>query len=250
MKPLATRTAAVLLLLCVARAAPAQTADEIVERSITAMGGRAAHAKIKSRRSAGSITLETPAGNIAGTIEVLNAAPNKMRTLLRADLSALGAGQLVVDQRFDGHTGYALDSIQGNREITGGQLESLKNNSFPHIFLNYKEVGISVSLQGREKLGDREVFVLVFDPSTGPEVRQYIDAETYLPARAVSKVDVPQLGTTIEQTNDVSDYRDVDGLKLPFRIRSSSSVQSFTIIVKTVEHNVSVDEALFVKPTP
>ena len=60
-----------------------------------------------------------------------------------------------------------------------------------------------------------------FDPTSGSEVRQYIDAETYLPSKSVIRVDVPQLGGELEQTNEFSDYRDVDGIKLPFRLHST-----------------------------
>ena len=35
----------------------------------------------------------------------------------------------------------------------------------------------------------------------------------------------------------------------PFRLEASSSIQNYTIQVKNVEHNVSVDEKLFVKPS-
>jgi hypothetical protein len=237
-----------LSILASVHVARAQTADEVVERSLTALGGRAAHGKLKSRSASGTITLSTPAGDIAGSIEVLSAAPNKSRTLIKADLSALGGGELSVDQRFDGHSGYVIDSLQGNREITGSQLDNMKNGSFPHPFLNYKDLGTSAKLSGKEKVGERDAFVLIFDPTSGSAVRQYIDAETYLPAKVVVTVEVPQLGQTVEQTTEFLDYRDVDGVKIPFRLRVSSSVQSFTVNVTKVEHNVTVDDALFSKP--
>jgi zinc protease len=234
--------------LATATAVHAQTAEEIIEKSIAALGGRAAHLKLKSRRTTGTIALSTPAGEIAGTVEMLNAVPNKTRSLIKADLSAFGAGELVLDQRFDGQTGYALDSLQGNREITGNQLDNMKNSSFPHPFLGYKELGTSVKLAGKEKVGDREAFVLIFDPTSGSEIRQYIDAETFLPTKSVMKMDVPQLGQEIEQTVEYQDYKEIDGVKLPFRVRASSSVQNFTVTVTKVEHNIPVDEALFSKP--
>ena len=228
--------------------ASAQTADEVIEKSIAALGGRAAHAKIKTRRVTGSIVLGTPAGDIKGSIEVTNALPNKTRSVIKADLSALGAGELTVDQRFDGSSGYVLDSLQGNREMTGSQLDAAKNTSFPHPFLNYKDLGIAAKISGKEKVGDREAFVVLFDPTSGPEIRNYIDAETYMPLRSVTKVDVPQLGQEIEQTIDFLDYKDVDGIKIPFRLRASSSVQSLTITADKVEHNVALDDTLFSKP--
>ena len=248
MRVFSRRLAVALVLLAWAPVAWAQTVDEVIARSLTAVGGRAALGKLKSRSMLGTITLSTPAGEIAGTVELLNAAPNKSRSLIKADLSALGAGQLVIDQRFDGNSGYVLDTIQGNRDITGNQLDNLRNGSFPHPFLTYKEMGVIAQLGGKEKVGEREAYVVIFEPTSGSVVRQFIDAETYLPTRVVIKVDVPQLGREVEQTTDFLDYRDVDGIKLPFRLNATSAVQNYTIVITKVEHNVRIDETLFSKP--
>src|SRR5688572_25731394 len=151
------RLSFVVLALAWAHTAAAQTADEIIEKSITAMGGRAAHEKIKSRVTTGQLTIGTPAGDIAGTVEMYAAVPNKQRTVIKADLSAFGAGQLLIDQRFDGTTGYAMDSMQGNREITGDQLNNMRAQSFPHPFLNYKASGSTVKLGASEKVNGRDM---------------------------------------------------------------------------------------------
>jgi outer membrane lipoprotein-sorting protein len=239
-----------LALLASARTAAAQTAEEVIDRSLAALGGRAAHAKITSRSTTGSITIGTPAGEIVGSIELTNATPNKSRSVIRADLTALGVGQLVIDQRFNGETGYALDSLQGNRDITGNQLENLRNGSFPHPFMSYKELGVTVSLAGKETVEGREAHVILFQPKSGSSSRQYIDAETFLPIKLVMTVNLPQIGGDMEQTTAFSDYREVDGIKVPFAIASSSSVQNFTVSIAKIEHNVKVDEALFAKPAP
>jgi outer membrane lipoprotein-sorting protein len=235
------------LVLSWAAAASAQTADEIIEKTLTAMGGRAALGKLTSRSSTGTMTVSTPGGEIAGTIEVLNEAPNKSRTLITLDLSAVGAGPMTLDQRFDGTSGYAIDTMRGNHEITGGQLELMKHNTFPTPFLDYKERGSKAELAGTEKVGDRDAYVLNITPASGPASRLFVDAQTYLPVKAVTTVNVPEVGD-LEQTTELSDYRAVDGVQVPFRIKGSSSVQSFTIAVNKVEHNVKVDEALFSKP--
>ena len=244
---LATPLVAAMVVLLTAPAAWAQTADEVVEKSLAALGGRAAHEKIKTRSMSGTITLGTPAGDIPGTIEVTNALPNKVRTLIKADLTSLGAGPLVIDQRFDGKSGYVLDTLQGNREITGSQLDNMRNTGFPHAFLTYKQLGIAAKLQGKEKIGEREVYVLEFDPSAGSTIRQYVDAQSFLPTRFVMTVTVPQMGD-VEQITDLTDYREVDGVKLPFKLVASSTLQTYTVELAKVEHNVPVDEKVFVKP--
>jgi outer membrane lipoprotein-sorting protein len=247
MTAVSRRLLVAIVILGFGRIASAQTADEIVEKYLTALGGRAALAKLTSRSTTGTMTLTTPAGAVSGTIEVWNEQPNKSRTLLKLDLTSLGAGPMTRDQRFDGTTAYVLDNLQGNREITGAQLENMKNAVFPSPFLNYKERGGTVELAGKEKVAGRDAYVLIYKPKTGSPVRQYVDVESYLPVRLVVQVDIPQMGQ-VEQTSDLSDFRDVDGVKVPFTINVASEVQNFTISVTKVEHNAKIDPALFSKP--
>jgi outer membrane lipoprotein-sorting protein len=236
-----------VLLLGWVQAVSAQTVDEIVERHLTAIGGRAALAKLTSRSNTGTITLTTPVGDLTGPIEVLNQRPNKERTLITLDLSNLGAGNMTFDQRFDGKNGFVIDTLQGNRDITGDQLEAMKNEDFPTPLLSYKEKGIAVKLAGKEKVGDREAYVVLLEPKTGPAARQYIDAETYLLIRVVATAETPEAGK-FEQTTDLLDYRDVDGFKVPFQVKATSTAQNFVVTLTKIEHNKTFDDSLFTKP--
>jgi outer membrane lipoprotein-sorting protein len=236
-----------LLLAGCAQVASAQSADEVVEKYLAAMGGREALGKLKSRTMTGTITVSTPGGEVSGSVEIVNEAPNKARTLIKLDLSAFGAGQMTFDQRFDGTTGYVIDTLQGNREISGGQLEAMKNVVFPTPLLNYKEIGASVQLAGMEQVGDRQAHVLVLNPKSGPAIRQFIDAESFLLLKVSAKIDVPQFGE-VEQTTELSDFRAVDGVKVPFAIKTTSTVQSSSVVLTNVEHNTPIDESIFSKP--
>src|SRR5262245_7001479 len=138
----------------------AQTADEVMDKHLAAIGGREALTKITSRTMNGSIALSTPAGEVTGTIQVFNKAPNKARSVIKVDLSQFGVGELVVDQRFDGNVGYVLDSMNGNRDITGAQLDNMKNAGFPTALLNFKERFSKAELMPDEKVGDRDTYVL------------------------------------------------------------------------------------------
>ena len=243
----AMRLAIAALVLVWAPIASAQTADEVIEKSITAMGGRAAFAKVKTRVATGELSIGTPAGDIAGTVEMYGAPPNKQRTVIKADLSQFGAGQMVIDQRFDGTTAYAMDSMQGNREITGSQLENMKAQGFPHPFLNYKASGAAVKLGAKEQIKGRDMFVLTFEPPAGFPIKQYIDAETYLPARTIVTAEVPQMGK-VEQMVDPSDYRDVDGIKVAHKMTLTNAMQTISMTFSKIENNVAIDEKMFIKP--
>jgi outer membrane lipoprotein-sorting protein len=233
MTAVSKRVLLAILVLCWAHPASAQTADEIVEKYLAAIGGRAALGKLTSRSTSGNMTLSTPAGDVSGTIDILNQQPNKSRTVIKIDLTSLGAGPMTVDQRFNGTTGYALDNLRGDHEITGGQLDNMKNGSFPSPLLNYKEQGATVELSGKEKVGDRDAYVLILKPKTGAPTRQYIDAVSYLPVKQILTIDVPEVGQ-VEQITEFSDFREVDGIKIPFTVRATSSVQNFTVTVTKV----------------
>jgi outer membrane lipoprotein-sorting protein len=248
MKQTTTLVALSMALAVSSRAAWAQTADEVIEKHLTALGGREALGKITSRTMTGTIALSTPAGEVTGTIQVFGKAPNKTRSLIKVDLSQFGIGELVVDQRFDGTAGYVLDSMNGNRDITGNQLDNMRNAVFPTPFLTYKEHGSKVELLGKEKVGDRDAYVLQVTPKSGSSSKQYFDAETYMLLKTLTTVNVPQLGRDVEQTGEFADYRAVDGVKLAHTVKSTNPVQAFTITMTAVEHNKEIDDASFAKP--
>jgi len=209
----------------------AQTADEIIEKHIAASGGRAALSKLTSRASSGTISLTTPVGEIKGTIEVYNKKPNKSRTLIKIDAAALGGGQIINDQRFDGTTGYVIDSFNGNREITGEQLEAMKMGAFPTPLLTYKEAGTTAVLGNKETVGTSETYVIQFTPKAGPGVRVFIDVHSFMLVKTIVTINVPQLGGPIEQVVEFSDFREVDGLKIPYLTKSSNPVQTVTAVM-------------------
>ena len=239
--------AAAVLLTLGAAPATAQTADEIIEKHLAAMGGREALGRIRTRVSTGSITLTTAVGPVSGTLESFAKAPNRSRTLITLDLTALGAGTIVNDQRFDGTTGFIIDTFNGDRDITGPQLESLRNNAFPTAWLDYRARGLTIALSGKESLGDRTTLVLETTPKVGPRVRSWVDAETFMLLKTSVTVDAPGVGQ-IEQINEFSDFRTVDGVKVPFVVKSLNAVQTATAMLTDVRHNVEIADASFVKP--
>lgn len=227
--------------------ASAQSADEIVEKHLAALGGRAALTKLTSRKATGTVTFETAGGEFKGPIELYNKAPNKARALIKLDLSAVGAPEpMVIDQRFNGTTGHTSNNLQGDTDITGNQLENMKNNFFPSSLLNYKASGATLAVQPRESIDGKEYLVLVMTPKIGSAVKMYFDPATYLLEQTSAKVSSPEQGE-FEQVNRVSDYRDVGGLKMAFKSVATSPQQVVTITLDKIESNPALDDAMFSK---
>ena len=221
------------------------TADEVIEKHIAASGGRDALMKITSRRATGTVTVQTPGGELSGPAEILSKAPNKARVYITLDLSSLGVNEkMIIEQKFDGVAGWSQNSMQGDTQITGSQLESMKNNVFPSPLLSYKTSGMKAELLAREQVAGKSMIVLLMTPKSGSAVRMFLDPETYLIARTKSTLSTPEMGD-LEQIGDVSDYRTVDGVKVPFHIVNANAAQNVTIKFEKVEHNVAIDDAVF-----
>ena len=245
---LASIAAAAIALAGAASGVQAQTADDVVEKYLAAMGGRAALAKLTSQVATGTVAISVQGADIPGSVEISRKAPNKVRTFIQLDLSGLGGSGMTVDQRCDGKSAYAANSMQGDREITGSQLQGMLNNTFPTPLLGFKDAGGKVELVGRDTVGGRPVLALLYTPKAGPAVKMFFDAETFLVARTVTTVDVPEAGGPVEQTSDVADYRVVDGIKVPFSIKTSSPIQTVATTLSKVEFNTTLDDAIFSRP--
>lgn len=222
-----------------------QTAEAAIEKHIAALGGRDALLKLTTRKSTGTITIATAGGDLSGPVELYSKAPNKSRAYTELDLSAMGmAEKMKLDQRFDGTTGWVLNSLQGDGEMPASQQASQRNNVFPTAFLTYKETGTTIKLLPSEKVGTKDTVVLEITPKAGTVSKIFLDPDTYLVIRTSATVEQPETGK-FEQVAEPSDYRTVDGVKIPFSIVTTSPTQTVTIKLATVEHNVAIDDAMF-----
>ena len=220
--------------------------EAVIEKYLAAMGGRDALGKLTSRRASGAVTFSTQGGDFKGTYDVSTKAPNKVRVLIKLDVSAMGATEpMTIDQRFDGSTGMTLNSMQGDTAIAGRQLDHMKNNAFPSPLLNYKTNGMKFEVLPKEQVAGKDATVMVATPSVGPSMKLYFDPDSGLLVRSVVRLNAPD-GSELEQTSEPSDYRTVDGVKVPHKIVNTSPGQTVTITIAKVENNVALDDAIFV----
>jgi hypothetical protein len=88
-------------------------------------------------------------------------------------------------------------------------------------------------LRGRAALGGRAVYVVDVDDDRLHAL--YFDAESGLLVRS-------------GYNRELGDYREVDGVMVPFRVAQSRKGGSSTYMFDTIEHNVAIDTSLFAMP--
>lgn len=228
-----------------AQASPAPTpagptADDILNKYITALGGQAAVDKLKTLTMTG-----TYVGANGETIpyEVLMAAPDKF--LIRAT-----ATDGVLERGFDGKVGWEKGP-RGVNELPVATLNELKSLFSFYRNLRLKEQFTQLRVTGREKIGDRAVIVVGGRTVDGRRERLFFDAETGLLLRRI-RYTTTMIGV-IPQQIDFDDYRDVEDVKLPFSARVSAVEINNAVATRKyteIKLNAVVDDSRFAMPAP
>jgi Photosynthetic reaction centre cytochrome C subunit len=246
---------------------PLPTVDQVLDRYYQALGGRAAAQKITTRViklswlrpklvNGGTPNAAMIARGETWAMEIFQKAPNKY-------LAVITSPNGIIYQGFNGTTGW-VKTPQGQREMNTAEITRVTRQADLLGDFALKEQYSQMSVTGREKIDDREVYVVeaqpagaqppgtqATSPTTGPAPTRrteklFFDIQSGLLLRR-TVLTPTALGLDPEQT-DFKDYTDVDGLKLPFTIIVSYLDDSHLGTTRKyieVKHNVPIDDVKF-----
>ena len=212
------------------------SADQILAKYVTGLGGASAIDKVSSRVQTGTATF----GGHDTPIEIYSKAPEK-----RVSIMKMGSTESVT--AYDGTSGWMSSTGRPIREMNTADLEASKMDADLHFATNVKSEFSDWRVLPAEKVGDHEAQVIRGRIPEKPPLKLYFDKQSGLLVRLVRYAETP-LGNNPTQI-DYSDYRDVDGVKVPFKWTVSRPGNSFTIQIAKTEQNVPVDDSKFAKPT-
>jgi photosynthetic reaction center cytochrome c subunit len=211
------------------------TADAILDKYITVLGGADNIRKITSRAGKGTISVagkESP-------VEVYTKAPNLRVTVTHNGGNASYTG-------FDGKAGWMGNTGRAPREMSPAESMASGLDAEFALALRMKEIFPQVRAGRPDKIGETPVVSLTGTRPGQPPVRFFFDANSGLLVRMVRSAETP-VGRMPTQI-DYSDYREIDGIQVPCRWTLSRPNGRFTIHLTDVKQNVPVDDAKFVKP--
>jgi carboxyl-terminal processing protease len=193
--------------------------QQVLTRYIAELGGESALSRIRNSVSTG--TIELPLG-LNGSVEIYEAAPNRSSVIM--NLKGFGVLQQTTDQGIS----WLQDPVRGYVKI--GQAPSGMDTFHRELEL-LRRAGFYL-FEGKQKVGDRECFVLARNIGDVFVERYYFDVLT---------------GLLVRQ-NDLylEDYREVEGVNIPFVARSEGARGMGTVVrLKDVKFNVAIDESRF-----
>lgn len=212
------------------------TAEEIVDSYIAALGGRAGIEQVRARVSRGN---ETSNGTSV-PIEILTAAGTRsamVRHLKEGDASTV----------IDGNYGWTTAPGRPARAMDPADLTAASIDAdlqFPvHLIERFPDLRVE---RGAE-IDGYPAFVVTADGPAALRMTLFFDRDTRLLVRAI-RYGASPLGRNPTQI-DYSDYRDVGGVRVPFRVITTVPNGTSVVQLDEIHENAAMDEAIFARPS-
>jgi photosynthetic reaction center cytochrome c subunit len=221
--------------------AQARPADPILDKYMQALGGAQQLAKFTSFAAKGTYvgfgeTDKTP-------MEIFAKAPAQRTMIVHTSI-----GDSIT--RYDGHIGWisapAANTPVPILELTGGELEGAKLDAVLSFPAGLKQALRQWRAGAPATIDDHEVQVVQGTSDGRYPVDLYFDPKSGLLLRVVRYSDSP-VGLNPTQI-DYADYREVAGVKMPFRWTVTWLSGRSTIELTNVQQNVPIDAAQFAQP--
>jgi outer membrane lipoprotein-sorting protein len=175
----------------------------------------------------------------ATTVEVFDRSPDK-----RSVITHLPSGENLTI--FDGVESWIADPNRPLRKMPSADLAGAKMDADLQFPLHTEEFFGKLKAAPSEKLNGQDAYQFIGEREGQPTGRLYFGKESGLLLR-VLRYSVSPLGLNPTRI-DYSDYRPVEGVKIPYRWTVAHAFGQFTIQVTDAKVNVPVDEQKFEKP--
>lgn len=211
------------------------TVEQVLAKYVESIGGRAAYQKLTTQVATGE--WENVTRGVLLPIEIYSKAPNRRVEILDAT-----ENRGLTGRGYDGTAGWSMNMTEtGLRQLEGAELATMQRESDFYRQIKLEQLYKRLTLTGKDRIGGREVYAIEAIPESGNPEKLYFDAETGL----LSRRDMMYGKTPVEHYYE--DYREVDGIKLPFILRSEGPVRVITRL-KQIKHNVPIEDARFKSP--
>lgn len=219
--------------------------ESLITNMIKAYGGDVNLRKHKSLFTTVELDFENQGVQAKGTVSAR--APNM--TASEMTFMALGKKLGSIVTFFDGTVGGEVISFAPEETYSGKRLEDIRLSADFYDILNWRNNYKSITLKRFGKVGDEDVLVVEKLSEKGTPVTDYISAKSFLVLRRDSVVVSETAGIELPVKQFFSDYRNVDGVMIPFKTVSNNIANGDIVIrVLDVKFDVDIPDTVFRKP--
>lgn len=218
------------------------TASRVVERYLAARGGAERWAKLRS------LTLR---GTYAAFSQRSPFTLLRQRgDLYRLDFTLLGGPAVRARDTGGPWWRHPLIQPEAGRLDEGPYVDLLERESrFGLLLLDHREKGVEVELLGPGEVEGQPTVDLRVTLPGGAEETWHLDAGTYLEVAVDSRVpDYTQSAEPMDQRAFFADFREVEGLVIPFQVDWEFGARLEAMTVEEVEVNPELDPGRFSPP--
>lgn len=221
-----------ILALVFAQFAQAQTIDDVINKHIDALGGKENLNKIQNVVMEGSLSIQGT--EIALTITQVN---NKLN---RQDINAMGMHGFDMMTDKEGWQYMPFQGMQKPEPKTEDEVKKSQSDlDIAGPLVDYASKGHKLELLGKEDVDGTECYKIKATLAGGKELTFFIDPASNMIIRAKETRKIN--GQDMELQTDFSDYKDVEGVKMPFSITQ----QFGTVLISSIKVNQTLPESVF-----
>jgi outer membrane lipoprotein-sorting protein len=231
------------VLVSLSAVAAAQTADEIVAKTIAAQGLEKLK-PVQALRMTGTMTVEVPGQDaITAPVVIEVKRPNKARMTF----TMMGMENA---QGYDGQAGWTFMPIQQQvapQPASADELKDLQEQAdIDGSLVDYKAKGHTVELVGKEPVQGTDTYKLKLTLKSGDVQYEYVNAQTFMPV----KLDTTRViqGTPVNVETFVSNYKEEGGVLMPHTVEAHVMGVTQRVTIDKVEMNAQIDDARFKMP--
>jgi len=221
---------------------PGMTADELMAKVVQASGGEANIKKITSRVLTFNIDFVHQGVQAHGTTWV----KPQSKTATDMIITALGKTIALDYDYFDGTGGQDISTFGPPAAYTGKRLADARRAADLYADLHWKDDYTKIDVLRVTKCGDEDCYAVAFTPKEGTKFTEYFSTKSFLLLKREGVQTAATMAVEIPYTVTFSDYREVDGLKVPFKqVTATIANGDVVTTVTSLKHNVPVDDAVF-----
>lgn len=221
-----------IMFLVVTQFAQAQTVDEVINKHIAALGGKENLNKIQNVVMEGSLTIQGTEISVIST-----QVHNKLN---RQDINAMGMQGFDMMTPTEGWVYMPFQGMQKPEPKTADEIkESQSDLDVAGPLVDYAAKGHKVELVGKEDVDGTECYKIIATLASGKTVTFFIDPASYMIIRVKEKRKMN--GQEAELQTDLSDYKPVEGVKMPYSITQ----QFGTVLISSIKVNQAIPESAY-----